>query len=363
MLLSPQILQDLRHFTQTVSHTGISKVVPTHGPYGAAVPPPPPPPLPPTPATNDTRPRADFSEWEHEMFDFSQVKANAFSSTKQDQASAAPAIKPLTPKTNAFSSSKQIQAAAAPVSKATAPTTNASPSKIRPRASSASASKLLVAKTDAFPPAKTSATLASKPITPKTNVLTPKQHPDAVVAPVNKPMDIETHIFAAKKQRQVPVVSLSRPCPPKEKQLPPSQSRSISEGAPPPSLQVSRQTFTSKIQLQVSSTPVSKPFPRKATAPNQHPQAPVAPGSQSFSPKEKPLPPNMTKTRPTIAPQPKLQARQPLKVAQPVVEPSLAPTVDAGGWEDFENIFANDFKNAFANAPPKVRIATFVKEQ
>jgi hypothetical protein len=102
---------------------------------------PPPLSLPPiTPARNDARPIAGFSEWEDETFDFSHMQINAFASTKQAQASAAPAIKSLTPKTNEFSSTKQIQAAAAPASKPTAPTKNAS---------SASATKPLAANTGA----------------------------------------------------------------------------------------------------------------------------------------------------------------------------------------------------------------------
>jgi hypothetical protein len=133
------ILQDLRHLTQTVSQTGISKAVPTRGPYRPDVPPP--LSLPPiTPARNDALPLAGFSEWEDETFDFSHVQINAFAYTKQAQASAAPAIKPQTPKTNEFSSTKQIQAAAAPASKPMAPTINASP---------ASATKQLAASTGA----------------------------------------------------------------------------------------------------------------------------------------------------------------------------------------------------------------------
>ena len=382
---SDNILQDLRYLTRTVSQTGISKAVPTHGPYGLAVPPPPPPPtlerngarsygtavpppppLPPAPERNGARPRAGFSKWEDEVFDFRQVKGNAFA-----QASVIPAIKPWTPKTKAFISTKQIQAASAPVRKPTAPTANVPSSKMRPQVSSVPASKPLIAKTDTFPSTKTSTAPASKQITPKTNALIPQQHPHAAVAsavgivpafapkqhphvsvaPVSKQMALEANRFAAKKQRQIRLA-----CPPKEKQLPPSQSR---KDTLPPSLQGSRQTFTSKIQPQVSSTPVAKPFPRKASAPKQHPQGSVAPVSQSFAPNEKPLPPCMTRSRSTIAPQPQLQARrQPPRVAQPVVEPSLAPTVDTGGWEDFENRFANDFKKAFANAHPKVRITT-----
>jgi hypothetical protein len=324
---SDNILQDLRHLTQTVSQTGISKAVPTRGPYRPDVPPP--PSLPPTPARKDARPLAGFSEWEAETFDFSHVKVNAFASTKA-QASVAPAIKPQTPKTNAFSSTEQIQAAAAPVSKPMAPTTNAS---------SAPATKPLAAKTDAFPPAKTSAAPTSKPITPKANAFAPKQHPHAAVAPVSKPMALETNGFATKKQHQAPVVSGS-------------QSRSTDEDAPPPSLQVSRQTFISKIQSQVSSTPVSKPIPRKTSAPNQHPQGPVAPVNQSFAPEEILLPSSIALRRRLQAP------RQTPKVAQPLAESFLAPTVDAGGWEDFGNPFANDFKTAFANAHPQAKIAT-----
>jgi hypothetical protein len=343
--------------TRAVSQTGILAAVPTHAPYSPDVPPP--PSLPPTPERNGARPRGVFSEWEDEMFDFRQVEVNAFT-----QASVAPAIKPMTPKTKTFSSSKQIQAAAALVSKPTALTTSASPFKMHPLASPARANKPSIAKIDTLPPAKTSTAPVSNPITPKTNELTPKQHPlapvgnapvfaliqhpHAAVAPVSKPMARVINGFAAKKQRQ-PLLA-------KEKQFPPSQPR---KDAPPPSLQVSRQTFPSRIQSQVSSTPVSKRFPRKALFSEQHPQGPVAPVSQSFAPKEKPLPPSMTMTSSAIAPQPLLQApRQPTKVTQPIVEPSSSPTVDAGGWEDFENPFANDFKNAFANAHPKVSIAT-----
>jgi hypothetical protein len=290
------ILQDLRHFTQTVSQTGVSQAVSTRGPCRPDVTPPPSP----SPITDAP------CEWEDETF-------NAFVSTKQAQTFAAPAIKPQTPKTNAFSSTKQIQDAAAPVSKPTAPTTSTS---------SAPTTKPLAAKTDAFLPAtKTSAAPASKPITPKANAFATRQQPHAAIAPVSKTMTLETNGLAAKPQRQVPVVSGS-------------QSWSTGEVAPPPPLQVSRQTFIFKVQPQVSSTPVN----------------------QSFLPMERPLSPSMTRTRSTIAPQPQLQAPRPTpKVAQPVVEPSLAPTVDAGGWEEFENPFANDFKTAFANSHPKVK--------
>jgi hypothetical protein len=41
----------------------------------------------------------------------------------------------------------------------------------------------------------------------------------------------------------------------------------------------------------------------------------------------------------------------------------LAANTGAGGWEDFENLFANDFKTAFANAHPKVKVATKKEQQ